>query len=110
MPGVTSTIHCYVIDTHNGMQARYFSFSFSLALKNVDIAIEQLVQNGTLLTLAHHKLKLCKQHLFSRDDVTALDDILMRLLAGRILADESHVVSADGIELGGPENFHAWHP
>ncbi|EQC36468.1 hypothetical protein SDRG_05922 [Saprolegnia diclina VS20] len=75
--------------------------------KNV---IKSLVEDGLLLSLYPSELAVCAKYPYTAYEVAALDDILVRLLAGRILADESHEVRAGGIILGGPESFHAGIP
>ncbi|CAK4077065.1 unnamed protein product [Aphanomyces euteiches] len=70
-------------------------------------ALGDLIENGVLLSLTDDEVAICAQYHYSQSQVSTLNDVLMRLLAGRILADETQEITADGIELGSPENFHA---
>ncbi|KAF0695716.1 Aste57867_13480 [Aphanomyces stellatus] len=70
-------------------------------------AIDALNENGVLLSLSDDDVLTCAKFHYTPTQVSTLNDVLMRLLAGRILADETQEVTADGIELGAPENFHA---
>ncbi|RQM27409.1 hypothetical protein B5M09_007846 [Aphanomyces astaci] len=71
------------------------------------VAVHDLILNGVLLSLSREDVATCSGFHYTSTDVSTLNDVLMRLLAGRILADETQEVTADGIELGAPEDFHA---
>lgn len=79
-------------------------------LRGCKKVIKSLVEDGILLSLSQSELEVCSKYPFTSYEVGALDDILVRLLAGRILADESHEIRTGGIILGGPESFHAGIP
>ncbi|OQS07502.1 hypothetical protein THRCLA_00483 [Thraustotheca clavata] len=79
-------------------------------LRGCKRVIKSLVENGLLLSLSQSELEVCSKYPYTSYEIAALDDILVRLLAGRILADESHEIRTGGIILGGPESFHAGIP
>ncbi|OQR91493.1 hypothetical protein ACHHYP_04657 [Achlya hypogyna] len=79
-------------------------------LRGCKTVIKSLVEDGLLLSLYPSEFAVCTKYPYTTYEAAALDDLLVRLLAGRILADESHEVRAGGIILGGPESFHAGIP
>jgi hypothetical protein len=56
--------------------------------------------------MTNDELELCDGPPLSKFEEQAVDIILMRLLAARIVADESPHIEEGGIELGRLQRFH----